>query len=278
MSENAVETAQQINKTWSVIKQDLGLTETGVARRSPWKSPSVPATLKAALEKVTFRVYNCGTLGQTFMGARTLQPRRDNSKATAIGLKYGIPLEVHETELQTSNVGEYKIEHCYTDGFQFASDVICPAGDPECDLRPWGCFFTPYEESTPEFEKQVVEAYAALHEKYSELIQIADALWDTNIQTERKKITDIYRVAAREMGIERDWCHLLRPKKSCDACLKPMDVGAIKCPHQDCGVIYDWAKARKFRLCTKEQYEEAVAEGLVEGVVPPVKTVAPKKG
>jgi hypothetical protein len=277
MSENAVETAQQINKAWSVIKSDLGLTETGMARKSPWKSPSVPATLKSALEKVTFRVYNCGPLPQTFMGARVLQPRRENSKATGGGFKYGIPLEVHETELQTSNVGEFKIEHTYTDGFQFASDVVCPAGDSECDLRPWGVFFTQYEEGTSAFDEQVAQAYAALHKKYSQLIQIADALWDTNMQTERKKITEIYRIAAREMSIERDWCHLLRPKKSCDACQRPMDVNGIKCPHQDCGVIYDWAKARKFRLCSKDQYDEAVAEGLVEGVTAPVKVTA-KKG
>jgi hypothetical protein len=278
MSETALESAQQINKAWSTIKTDLALDrEAGKQRRSPWKQPQVPPALQASINTVTFRVYNCGPIPQTFMGARILSPafaRNKSGQVVRTG-RYGPALEVHETEVHSENTGEYRIQNTYTSGEQFASDVLAPAGDPECDLRPWGCFMTQFEEGTPEFEKHVEAAYALLHGKYSELIQRADALWDTNDFQKRKEITDIYRTAAREMGVEREWCHTLKAKKSCDACGKPMDVSAIKCPHSDCGVIYDWVRARKFRLCSKAQYDEAVAEGLVADA--PVEAVAGAK-
>src|ERR1700733_258381 len=207
VSEHALESAQQIHKAWSTIKQDLALDQSSTrSRRSPWKQPQVPPALQASINAVTFRVYNCGPIPQTYMGARALLPAFTRSKNGQVQrtARYGPALEVHETEVQSENVGEYKIQNTYTSGEQYAQDVVAPAGDPECDLRPWGVFCTQYEEGTAEFLKQLEQAEHNLHKKYSELIQRADALWDTNDHLKRREITDIYRTAAREMGIERE--------------------------------------------------------------------------
>src|ERR1700724_3738058 len=131
MSEHALEHAQQINKAWSTIKTDLALDQnTASSRRSPWKLPQVPPALQASISAVTFRVYNAGPVPQTYMGARVLLPafKRNKSGAAERTARYGPALEVHETEVQSENVGEYKVQNTYTSGEQYANDVVAPAG------------------------------------------------------------------------------------------------------------------------------------------------------
>src|ERR1700735_2961576 len=104
MSENALESAQQINKAWSVIKQDLALDQNSAApKRSPWKTPQIPPALQQSINAITFRIYNAGPVPQTYMGARILLPAFARNKAGQVTrtARYGPALEIHETEVQS---------------------------------------------------------------------------------------------------------------------------------------------------------------------------------
>jgi hypothetical protein len=231
-------------------------THLSAPRRSPYKFQKLSPSTIAATKKEILWIYNCGPIAQSYMGRRYILPPKE-------GEDVGAPVIVHETEIQWTNVGEYKMQAVEMDGKLYAMDIICPSGDVGCDLRPWGVFMTAHQRGTPEFDFDLAEAKANLFRKYDELIQYADKLWDTGDYLKRKEITEIYRIACRALGNERPWCLVTQVKVTCPACRGAIPQNCVQCPIPHCGAILNWQKAYQFGKISKDRYESALAEGLV---------------
>lgn len=200
------------------------------------------------------------------------------------GAKYGPPLPIKEITLDYAGMGDYKLKAVEVDDIDLAGAIVCGTclgvgnGCKETsDLRRWGVF---YSYNNPPTEAELAKAHEHLSNTLSEFVKIADTLWED--PKKRWQVTGengaVYRMAAKAKGgIQRPWCTLLADKEACVGCGYTNDIGAMVCSNQTCGIILDYKKALKFRKITKNEYAEAVADGLVPGEVAPAEVSSAAK-
>lgn len=61
---------------------------------------------------------------------------------------------------------------------------------------------------------------------------------------------------------ERGWLYVAEAMEKCPGCQQPMVPGTLK---HSCGAVIDWKGARRLRMVSAAEYEEAVVDGLVPG-------------
>jgi hypothetical protein len=248
--------AAQVFKTFV---EDFGMTKDGRATRSPWTRDQLPAEIMDS--PVEWYIYNVGPIKQIInagsMGQYHLLP-------PAEGKSFSEPLKIKKYMIDWADQGDYKQKPVVMDGWFVAREWVTPNGERETDLRPWGVFASKHN---PPSEEDLKAAAALLHKKMDDLVKHADALYTD--EKRRREITDIYKIAARHLLVERPWCTVSKAMASCPGCFRPVEQAAAKCIA--CGSILDWNKARKLRLVTKEEFAEAVADGLVAAPISPMR-------
>jgi hypothetical protein len=65
---------------------------------------------------------------------------------------------------------------------------------------------------------------------------------------------------------ECGWLYVSQAMDKCPGCQQPLVPGTAK---HSCGAVIDWQLARKLRMVSKSEYDEAVLDGIVPGVKPP---------
>lgn len=256
-------------QVFKAFVEDFGMTKEGRATRNPWQKDQLPAEIMNA--PVEWYIYNIGPVKQIIsagsMGQYHLLP-------PAEGTKYNPPLQIKRYMVDWADQGDYKQKPIIMDGAMVAREWVTPNGERETDLRQWGVFASKHN---PPLESELAEAQARLHMKMDQLVKYADALYSD--EKRRREITDVYKIAAKYLVVERPWCSVSKPMMQCPGCFKAVETAAAKCI--SCGAILNWEKARKLRLVSKEEYAEAVADGLAPAPAPaasPEKRVAQEKG
>jgi hypothetical protein len=245
--------AAQVFKTFV---EDFGITREGRATRNPWQKDALPKEITDA--PVEWYIYNIGPIKQIInagsMGQYILFPPSE-------GQAYSKPIEIRRYMIDWADQGDYKQKPIIMDGADVAREWVTPNGEKgNTDLRNWGVFASRHNPPKPE---EIAQAEALLRVTLDRLIAQADALYAD--PTKRGQITDVYRTAARIRHAERPWCAESKPMGRCDGCGRGVELDIAKC---SCGAILNWEKARKLRLVSKEEYDEAVAEGLASAASP----------
>jgi hypothetical protein len=245
--------------------QDFGITRDGRATRNPWQYDALPDEIAKA--PVQFYIYNVGPLTQIInagsMGQHFLFPPKE-------GEKWGKPIEIKKYMVDWADQGDYKHKPIIMEGEYVAKEWVCPDGgkEPELDLRKWGVF---YSKNNPPTEAEIETARRYVHLQMDRLVKIADNLYQD--PRRRPEITNIYYIAAKHLMVERPWCTVSKEMARCEGCGKAVEQDVAKC---GCGAIRDWNKARKLRLVTKEEFEEAMADGLVAAITPETRAAQTK--
>jgi len=182
------------------------------------------------------------------------------------GAEYGVPLPIREITLDYAGLGDYKLKAVEVDDIDLAKAIVCPscggtgtACKESHDLRRWGVF---YSYSNPPKESELATVNRQLGETFSDLIKIADSLWEDpkkRWQVEGANGNN-YRMAAKHKKIERPWCMLLADMVACPACGRTNPKNSMVC--DECDIILDYDKAMKFGKITQNQFEKAVERGL----------------
>jgi|SRR5581483_457258 len=237
--------------------QDVGLTKDGHATKNPWAAgyDRLPDEIMKA--PVQFWIYNVSPMQRWIcmggLGTKFLRPCPE-------GEKYGPhPLPVKRYEVDWADLGEYKHKAVIIEGKDMVREMVVPGGEAENDLRRWGVF---YSEHNPPLEEELKAANAQLERTFDAIVKQGDQLYE---QRRFREITPIFQTASKWMKAPRPWCAISKQMEECPGCMKPVDKGAAK---HECGAILDWKKARQLRLVTKEEYLEAVEDGLVPGEKP----------
>jgi hypothetical protein len=123
-------------------------------------------------------------------------------------------------------------------------------------MSRWGFFASTNKIPTP---MEIDIAKDKLKKTLSRLVKVADVLQSD--PATRKRITDIYRVAAERLGVVRPWYEPVSEQKFCPVCQEPVSIRAVK---HSCGAILNWNEAFRYALVTNEQYEHAIEEGWAE--------------
>lgn len=150
---------------------------------------------------------------------------------------------VVQDETQFSDYGFDNRPRVFHDGKLVAEDLV----------RGWkghGVFVAAGDEPTKQ------ELDAAKNEQrdfWLALIEEADKDWSRF--RDHRKILSTAKVAARELGVKREWALDASEMKACPACKLNIPVDAIKCSNASCGAILDIDKAYEFFLISKEEYE-----------------------
>jgi hypothetical protein len=233
----------------------VGLTKDGKRTKSPWQYDDLPEEIRNADPQ--WYIYNVGpqrhTINAGSMGTHYLFPPKE-------GENVGKALVIRKYMVDWADQGDYKHKPIIMKGDDVAREWVTPNGEAETDLRKWGVFAS---KNNPPTDEEVAEAKERLRKTFDALIKYADSLYEQPAR--RKEITPIYVIAAKTNKVVRPWCSESRAMKSCEGCFSPVEAAAAKC--NACGAILDWNKARKLRLVSKAEFEEAVADGLVPEAV-----------
>lgn len=185
------------------------------------------------------------------------------------GEAYGAPLAIKEVTLDYASRGDYKLQAIEVDDDDLAGNIVCPTcqgNGANCsdsgDLRMWGVFAS---RNNPPTAEELATANRRLSETFSNLVKIADTLYEDPKRRWQVSGTngEVYRMAAKAKKIQRPWCTVLADMVACPGCGQTNATGAMVCSSTTCGIILDYDKALKYRKITKEEYDAAVADGLV---------------
>jgi hypothetical protein len=91
------------------------------------------------------------------------------------------------------------------------------------------------------------------HKHFVSLIDEADQEWSRS--HDFRRINSTAKLAARELGIRRDWALDVTGMIQCAACGDMIAPSSIKCPKPNCGAILNWEKAFEYGLVTEEAYD-----------------------
>ena len=107
------------------------------------------------------------------------------------------------------------------------------------DVSKPGIIWRPGElnKISPEDAKILIDTQTR---RFRELVKLADDEWSKHHQ--HKFITKLQAIAARELGLDRDWANEPKPPKKCPACLTNLDPAAGIC--YNCKVIVDPEKIK----------------------------------
>lgn len=81
---------------------------------------------------------------------------------------------------------------------------------------------------------------------FDNLTKLADDEWQRTHQ--HKFITDLQRMAARELGLDREWAHTPKPPVKCPACGSSVDANVAIC--KTCRCIMDPNKVKEFKFAS----------------------------
>lgn len=98
-----------------------------------------------------------------------------------------------------------------------------------------------------EFGKEIETARSKQNNWFRKLVYLADDDWSKYHQ--HRLISNLQRIAAKMLGLEREWLVEVTPPKSCPACgskLPNFDVAICS----NCGCIIDETKAKAFKFAT----------------------------
>lgn len=235
--------------------------------QGPWRIDAPSRRVREC--PITMWIYNVGPRNvpiSALPGMPNVLP------AAPEGHEYGVPLPIREITLDYAGLGDYKLKAVEVDDIDLAGPIVCPSCNgrgASCkeshDLRRWGVF---YSHSNPPKESELATARRQLGDTFSDLIKIADSLWEDpkkRWQVEGANGNN-YRMAAKYKKIERPWCTLLADMVSCPGCGGTNSKGAMVCSQGTCGIVLDYDKALKFGKISQDQFDEAVERGLwIEG-------------
>jgi hypothetical protein len=240
---------------------DVGLDKYGRATKSPWQYDPVPKEIANA--PVERRIFNVGPHKHVcYMGSLG----NKHIPACPPDQPYILAQEIKKFTIDWSDQGDYKHKPLFIEAKELAQNMVSPTPGDESDLRRWGVFET--ENKVPS-DDELKKAKASLFQTYDWLVKKADQLYRDG---KMKEITPIYKVAAAQLRIsDRPWAEVIGERQLCPACQQACDLGIAK---HSCGAILDWKKALQYRLISKDDYAEAVEDGLVPGEKPKVATVA----
>jgi hypothetical protein len=254
-----------VDQVFKTFVEDFGMTKDGRRTKNPWMKDPLPKEITNS--PIEFYIYNIGPIQQTInagsMGQHILFPPDAEGKLAR-------PLEIRKYMVDWSDQGDYKQKPVLVEGATVAREWVTPNGEKgNTDLRNWGVF---YSKHNPPLAEEVAVAQRLLDNTLDTLIKIADGL-HSDI-TKRREITEVYRIAAKARHAERPWCAESKAMGRCAGCGRGVELDIAKC---SCGAVLNWELARKLRLITKAEFDEAVADGLATGPITPVR-VADAKG
>lgn len=243
-----------IGDTFKAFVEDFGLTKDGRRTKNPWQKDPLPREI--ADSPVEWYIYNVGPITQIInagsMGQHHLLPPPE-------GKRYNEPIKIKRYMIDYADQGDYKQKAIIMDGAYVAKEWVTPNGERgNTDLRNWGVFAS---RNNPPTEAELAQADARLRVTLDQLIQQGDALYAD--PTTRKQITPVYHTALIARKVVRAWHGESKEMARCEGCGRAIEKDVAKC---ECGAILNWEKARKLRLVSKEDFEEAVRDGLVPGL------------
>jgi hypothetical protein len=203
------------------------------------------------------------------------------------GKPFGVPLPIKEITLDHASRGDYKLDAVEVDDTELVGNIICPSCQGQgtsckdtADLRVWGVFGTTVDPKTlgvrksgedfifdnPEFQAQYTQARERLSNTMSNLVKIADNLYEDPKQRWQLQgaYGNVYRMAAKYKKIQRPWCTALKDMETCPGCGNTNPNGAMICSNTVCGITLDYKKALRFRKITQEEYDEVFTSGLID--------------
>lgn len=238
----------------------------GGRKVSPWKMPRLSKRITEC--KVTRYVHN--------VSPRKIEISTPPGMPNFLlpckeGQKFSKPLHIREITPDYASMGDYKLRAVEIDDINLSRAIVCPncrtlkgrpCNDSSCRMR-WGVFDSPNAVPT---EEELAKARGFYLGTCSDMVKIADQLWENPKDRWQVTHSPIFRQCAKELKLVRPWCQAFMAQEDCSYCKQPVPKEAAKCPHAGCGAILNWEKARKGRIVSKAEYEEAVADGLVPGV------------
>ena len=109
--------------------------------------------------------------------------------------------------------------------------------------------------------EEIAKAKRIMLENWARMVADGDTLWAGDAAAKRD-ISDLHKMACRELGLERPWCYQPVQQFPCPGCGKPCREGVITCG--SCGAVFDrepaeyakMANAEKARALYPDRYKE----------------------
>lgn len=240
------------HQVFDTFVKDFGMTKDGRSTKNPWQKDVLPdEIIKSPVE---WYIFNIGPIKQTInagsMGQYILFPPSE-------GKAYSEPLKIKKYMVDWADQGDYKQKPIIMDGAMVAREWVTPNGERgNTDLRNWGVFAT---KNNPPTEAELAAAHTLLRVTLDNLIRQADQLYAD--PAKRTQITQVYHTALIARKADRPWHSESKEMARCEGCGRAVEANIAKC---ECGAILNWTKARKLRLVSQAEFDEAVADGLVK--------------
>lgn len=99
-------------------------------------------------------------------------------------------------------------------------------------------------------KEEIARARKTMLENWARMVADGDTLWAGN-DAAKRDISDLHKMACRELGLERPWCYVAVQQFPCPGCGKPCREGVITCG--SCGAVFDREFAEYAKMSNAEK-------------------------